>query len=190
MDPTWLKRRLPGFGRQIDADKAAGVVAFTICRPTHLYPENCIPALNRLRTLAASKGVSLIIVTYAKKQFSVAEAKGNPYAAVCYAKKLEPATDGAGTLISSGDATYSIFFKEKNSTVRTFHRVISFPVAPVVPNQPEASANSLKRVQDQKEAALTIRPSQERAQGAPGLDGIYVGLFCIALLLILAIVRC
>ena len=82
--------------------------------------------MEQLRTLAISNGVSIVIVSYAKKQFIVAHAMENPYAAVSYAKKVEPVTDGAGVLLSFNPNTYSLVFREKAGIVRRFDSIVSF----------------------------------------------------------------
>jgi hypothetical protein len=127
-DEAWLRKRLAGFSRQIEADQARGVLTFTICRPTNLYPEACLPFLGKLRALAISKGVSILVVTHAKRRSVVAQAKENPFAAIRHGKALEGVVDGGGVLIPAKSNDYSLVIKEKNGLVRVFNNVITFPV--------------------------------------------------------------
>ena len=127
-DEVWLQKRLAGFSRQIEADQARGVLTFTICRPTNLYPEACLPFLEKLRTLAISKGLSILVVTHAKRRFVVAQAKENPFAAIRHGKNLEGVVDGGGVLIPAKSSGYSLVIKEKNGLARVFNNIIAFPV--------------------------------------------------------------
>ena len=127
-DEVWLRKRLAGFNRQIEADQARGVLAFTICRPTNLYPEACLPFLDKLRALAISKGVSILVVTHAKRRFVVAQAMENPFAAIRHGRNLEGVVDGGGVLMPAKSNDYSLVIKDKNGLVRVFNNIITFPV--------------------------------------------------------------
>jgi hypothetical protein len=127
-DEVWLRRRLAEFSRQIEADQARGVLTFTICRPTNLYPEACLPFLEKLRVLAISKGVSILVVTHAKRRLVVTQAKEDPFTAMRYGKNLEGVVDGGGVLIPARSNAYSMVFKEKTGLVRIFNNIITFPV--------------------------------------------------------------
>ena len=132
-DSVWVKRRIAGFRRQINADKGRGAHAFTICRPTNLYPGKCIATLEQLRAMATAKEVSIIIVAHAKTRVIVSQARINPFDAIPYGKQLEPVLDAAGVLLLSKPDTYSLVLKGKEGMLSTFDAIISFPVRTETP---------------------------------------------------------
>jgi hypothetical protein len=125
-DATWLNRRLPGFRRQIEESKARGVIAFTICRPTSLFPENCAYALHKLRALAIDSDVSIVIVTHAKKRTVASQAKLNPFNAIRYGKRIESIFDAGGVLTVVAPDTYSLIFKGTDGLIRIFDNIVLF----------------------------------------------------------------
>ena len=124
-DAKWVSKKICQFRNQIKRAAVRGVIAFTICRPTNLYPESSIPALHKLRKLAVEQGVSIIIVTQEKRQWAWSEVKVNPFNAIRYGKKLESIVDAGGVLTLAANNTYAVVFKGTGGLVCVFKNIIS-----------------------------------------------------------------